>query len=64
MNFATIDDRNHFFDTIIDNYKTDQELSIKMIQSLKMKHERDFLYYVYKNTNNPGLFSFVLDAIY
>lgn len=65
MNFESIQQRNDFFDLIIDSYhKQDFETVERMIRALKQKEERELLYYLYNLDRNTHLFSFVLDAIY
>jgi len=63
--FKTIQERNKYFDNILDLYKSGKlDKANKSIQKLKRKEERDFLYYVYNVLVSPQMFSFVLDAIY
>jgi len=63
--FKTIQERNKYFDNILDLYKSGElDKATKAIQKLKQKQERDFLYYVYNVLVSPATFSLILDAIY
>jgi len=65
MKFNNIQQRNDYFDIIIDSYnKADYETSETMIRALSNSEDRNLLYYIYKLDNNPHLYSFILDAIF
>lgn len=65
MRFRTKLDRNLYFDTIIDSYDMDDfETCARMTQQLSQQEERNLLYFMYRNIENPGLFSFILDVIF
>ena len=65
MRFRNILDRNLYFDTLIDSFKNnDFETCIRMTQQLSQQEERNLLYFIYRNIENPSLFSFILDVIF
>ena len=65
MRFRNTLDRNLYFDTLIDSYvNNDFETCIRMTQQLSQQEERNLLYFMYRNIENPGLFSYILDVIF
>jgi len=65
MRFRNTLDRNLYFDTIIDSFNNnDFETCIRMTQQLSQQEERKLLYFIYRNIENPDLFSFILDVIF
>ncbi|MGM0496248.1 MAG: hypothetical protein ACQERX_06255 [Bacillota bacterium] len=68
MNFETTEEKNKYFDMVIDEYLNNNFDFVKnLIINLERKEQRDLLYFVYSNKDkmvNPGLYSFMLDVIF
>lgn len=67
MKFETVQQRNNYFDLIIDTFKENNfETLDRLIIQLDTKQERELLYYLHthKEELSPGLFGYVLDLIF